>query len=193
MRNHNTAWQENTSLRAFRLLGYSLPTLIIASLAASILPAGQPKLVLERSWGESVLIRGRLELPKRGDAEIPTAWVIEGPMPKPENGVLSIRVKTLNNDVDTKKRWNFAPTNTGEGSWSSTFNLKLPGGELMAYRIRSEGRVNIPSKATLKVYTDPARPIDRYLHMIAFLRYPSSIMVLIAGVMLFFARSSRKV
>lgn len=182
-------WQSSSRTRGFRLLSYSVPTLILASLASSLLPPALPEEILKRGWGESVLIRGRLELPERKPSEVQTAWVIEGPMPKPKAGVLNIRAKTLDNSFDVKKRWNFAPHMASGGGWASIFYLKLPPGELLAYRIRSEGAPEIPATATLRVVTDPARGIDKYLRMIAILVYPSLTMAFIGLALVLFSKS----
>lgn len=183
-----SSWQTKMRMRAYKLLGYTLPTVVLAALASSLLPAKEQKVILEKPWGESVLVRGRIEIPRRSGSEVPTAWVIEGPLPKPRSGVLNIRTKTLDDAFDTKKRWNFAPHFAEDGVWSSTFYLKIPAGEIVAFRIRGESAPDIPANARLKVISDPARPIDTYLRMIEVLIYPSLSLALLAIVMLLFAR-----
>lgn len=183
-----SSWQTKMRMRAYKLLGYTLPTVVLAALASSLLPSKEQKVILEKPWGESVLVRGRIEIPRRSSSEVPTAWVIEGPLPKPRSGVLNIRTKTLDDAFDIKKRWNFAPHFAEDGVWSSTFYLKIPAGEIVAFRIRGEGAPDIPANARLKVISDPARPIDKYLRMIEVLIYPSLSLALLAIVMLLFAR-----
>lgn len=178
--------------QGFRLLGWSLPILILSSLASYNLPKVQPEEILRRKWGESVLIRGRLEMPRRAAEEIATLWTIEGPDPKPRAGILSIQVRTLDSTFDIKKRWNFAPKSGPRDTWSSSFPLNIPGSEVVAFRIRSEGAPEIPATATLSVLTDPPRSLDRLLKLASYFLLPSLFLCVITLGILIFSRLSRK-
>lgn len=181
-------WQAKMRLRAFKLIGYCVPIVIIALTASSFLPSTKEKVVLEKTWGESILVRGRIELPKRNSLQIPTAWIIEGPMPKPKSMILDIRTKTLDGTFDQRRRWNFAPQSIGEATWRSVFYSKVPAGEVVAFRIRAEQDSDIPPATTLNVVTDPARPLDKWLRILGIMIYPASALLFFAIVMLLFAR-----
>ncbi|RYZ65164.1 MAG: hypothetical protein EOP09_14730 [Proteobacteria bacterium] len=173
---------------AVRSITWALPLFLFSTAVSRLLPPSLPKEVLVRTWGESVLIRGRLELPRPGTEEIQTAWVLEGPLPKPKPGILVIRVKTIGNSFDTKKRWNFAPRVDAKGQWSSTFHLRIPSNQILAYRIQDEGAPDVPPAATLKVFTDPARAIDPYLRLMQFFIYPSLVFVIVGFAGFFYSR-----
>ena len=185
-------WQQQMRVRAFRLLGWALPLFLIAFAVSSMIPHVPQSEIMVREWGEAFIIKGRIDVPKLGADEVTAAILLDGPVPSPKAGPIDIRVKTLDGSTDIKKRWNFRPEVQLDRTWKASFPLKLPSGQTVAYRIRTQGAPEWLHGAKLHVIANPSRSVDRYLRFVELLLYPSLSFCLLAVVMILFVKYSRQ-
>jgi hypothetical protein len=185
-------WQQQMRIRAFRLLGWSLPLMLVSFAVSSMIPHSTPKEIHLRDWGEAVIVKGRFDIPKKGNEEVQAMIMLDGPSPSPKAGPIDIRVKTLDGSFDYKKRWNFRPDIQTDGTWNSRILLKLPGGNTVAYRLKTQGAPDMLLGSKLHVVMNPARSVDRYLRWIEMVFYPSLVFCILAAAMLLFIKYSKR-
>lgn len=177
-------------VRAFRLLGWALPLMLMSFAVSSIIPHSRQTEIMVRDWGEAVIIKGRIHVPKMGPDEIAAVILIDGPLPAPKPGPLDLRIKTLDGSLDIKKRWNFRPAVQLDQSWKAIFPIKLPAGQTVAYRFRTQGSPEMLASAKLHMIANPSRSVDRYLRYVELLFYPSLAFCILAVSMLLFIKYS---
>ncbi|MBC7659364.1 MAG: hypothetical protein H7249_06620 [Chitinophagaceae bacterium] len=188
---NRTTWQQDMRVRSFRILGTFAPLLIASFFLSSMVPHNEgEKEILIRPWGDAVLVKGRVDIPRRTSEEIQTVFVLEGPLPPPVIDLFNVRVKSLDGNFDSKKRWKFKAIKATKSSWSAVFPLRVPSGQTLAYRLKTEKASAELAAANLHIIIDPRRSADKFFRIGEMFFYPSLALCIFGVAMLLFAKFS---
>jgi hypothetical protein len=180
-----SGWQKKLKFRGLRLIGWTLPLMLVALFASSLVSHVPAKVLLERPWGEKKFITGRVDTPERTGGELNVLLLMSGPKAPPRGAEVLLRFKSVDGSEDVKRSWKLAPVPDGNG-WKASFFTRIPAGKTVAYLLRPKADLMQKADLNVQFISDPERSINKYFRMAELLFYPMLALSVLGAVMVLF-------
>jgi len=177
-----STWQKKLKYRGFRLLGFSLPFLMLSLLAASMIPRRPPVLLADGEIRSQKVSRGRFLLPVGMDGDIPITLALQWEQ-RPSVGRVELRISDPEGQDQQQKKIKINAQGSGT-SWQQTLQLRLNGGSLRNFTLAAQTREPLITHYSFTAFA--AQPWLRILRIGEMLLYPALAFVFLALVMVLF-------
>ncbi len=177
------SWQKKLRYRALRLLGFSLPLMLLSLLTASFIPRRPPQILAQGELSHEKKSSGRLVLPAIQDGEVPVTLTLQWDRRPPVALRMAFRMSDAEGQDQLQKKIKIKAKGSA-GSWEQTLLLQLPGNAVRNFTLAHDSR-----EATLTRYQFTAfasTPVHRILRIGEVLFYPALAIVFLALVMVLF-------
>jgi hypothetical protein len=176
-------WQKKLRYRGFRLLGFSLPILLLSLVAASFIPRRPPQTLASGELPSQKKSSGRLLIPAVSDGDIPVTLLLQWDRRPPAAMRVDLQMSDPEGQEQLQKKIKIKAKGSGN-NWQQTMVFHVPGNSVRKFLMTSLGR-----ESTLTHYSFIAfasSPALRILRIGEMLFYPALALMLLALVMVLF-------
>lgn len=177
------SWQKKLRYRGFRLLGFSLPVLLLSLVAASFIPRRPPLTLASGELPSQKKSSGRIVVPAASDGEIPVTLTLQWDRRPPSTMRVNMQIIDPERQDLLQKKIKIKAKAVREG-WQQTLAFHVPGHSVRNFTLISTSRE--PTLTRYSFIAFASSPALRILRFAEMLFYPALAFVLLAMVMVLF-------
>jgi hypothetical protein len=178
-----TSWQKNLKYRGFRLLGFSLPILLLSLVATSFVPRRAPAVLAEGKVTGKSSGSGRLILPVTGGEEVPVSLTLQWKRRPPAALRLNLQISDAEGQDQLQKKLKVKPK-LADQLWQQRLELQLSSPGVRTFVLSTDQ----PEAGELRYsfIAFATTPLQHILRIGEMFFYPALAFVLLALVMVLF-------
>jgi hypothetical protein len=176
-------WQKKLRYRGFRLLGFSLPLLLLSLVAASFIPRRPPQTLASGDFPTQKKSSGRFLVPAAADGEIPVTLTLQWDRRPVSTLRVDVQISDPEGQDQLQKKIKIKAKASGEG-WQQTLAFHVPAHSVRNFTLTSSSRE--PTLTRYSFVAFASNPAHRVLRFGEMLFYPALAIVLLALVMVLF-------
>jgi hypothetical protein len=176
-------WQKKLRYRGFRLLGFSLPLLLLSLVAASFIPRRPPQVLASGELSSQKKSTGQLIIPASPDGDSPITLTLEWERRPPSPMRLDVQISDPEGQDLLQKKIKIKAKNIGK-TWQQALVFPISGSSVRSFTLASVSRD--PSITRYQFTAFASTPGHRILRIGEMFFYPALVFVLLALVMVLF-------
>ena len=176
-------WQKKLRYRGFRLLGFSLPLLLLSVFIASFVPRRPPQVLATGELDSQKKGSGRLVLPAMADGDIPVTLSLQWDRRPPAALRMDVQISDPDGQDQLQKKIKIKAKRSGE-SWQQNLIFHVPGNSVRSFNLAQGSRESLLTRYTFTAFA--STPTLRFLRIGEMLFYPALAIVFLALVMVLF-------
>lgn len=176
-------WQKKLRYRGFRLLGFSLPILLLSLVAASFIPRRPPQTLASGELPSQKIRSGRLVIPAVSDGDIPVTLLLKWDRRPPSAMRVDLQMSDPEGQEQLQKKIKIKAKGSGN-NWQQAMVFHAPGNSLRKFSMTSLSRESTLTRYSFIAFA--SSPAHRILRIGEMLFYPALALVLLALVMVLF-------
>ncbi len=177
------SWQKKLRYRGLRLLGFSLPLLLLSLLTASFIPRRPPQILAQGELSHEKKSSGRLVLPAIQDGDVPVTLSLQWDRRPPAALRMTLQMSDAEGQDQLQKKIKIK-AKSSDGSWVQTLLLPVPGNAVRNFTLALDGRDATRTRYQFTAFA--STPALRILRIGEMLFYPALAIVFLALVMVLF-------
>lgn len=176
-------WQKKLRYRGFRMMGWSLPILLISLVAASLIPRRPSQILVEGDLPSQKKRTERFVLPAGVDGDVPVTLELLWTRRPPPGLKVELQISDPEGQDLLQKKIRIKAQRAG-AQWQQKMEMRLSGAPIRNFVLSAQSREPVVTHYQLTAFA--GSPLLRLLRIGEMLFYPALAFVCLAMVMILF-------